>query len=326
MTRVRTLVIAAVVIVAICGQALAAGIPHQVLGTATYANNTVPQGSPELRFEAYITTRPTEVLTEATVGCGIQYVPSPPGCWWWVECGNFQTPWSDNELLRIDFWGDGTNNPPTFRPESAYVLVVLDEGVGSQDVGEIEIPVELSAFQAEGGEEEVILRWTTASETNNLGFFVDRSVSSTGPWDRVNEELIPGAGVSGVPHQYVYRDRELAPGEYWYELEDVSAAGTSNRHGPVSVVVTPLSKLVVTGARVAGDQLQINFSVPGSGMVKGSIYNVAGREAMVLFEQRFDAGRQTLMCDLKGVASGLYFCRLQQEGFEEASVRVPIIR
>jgi hypothetical protein len=326
MTHARTLVIAAVVVVAICGQALAAGIPHQVLGTATYANNTVPQGFPEMRFEAYITARPTEVLTEATVGCGIQYIPSPPECWWWVECGNFQTPWSDSELLRIDFWGDGTNNPPTFRPESAYILVVLDESVGSQDVGEIEIPVELSTFAADGGEEEVVLRWTTASETNNLGFFVHRATSSTGPWDRVNEELIPGAGMSGTPHQYVYRDPELAPGEYWYELEDVSALGTSNRHGPVSVLVSPLSKLAVTGAHVVGDELHLSFSVPRTGMVKGAIYNVAGREARVLFDQRLDAGRQRLTCDLEGVSSGLYFCRVQQEGFEEALVRLPIIR
>ncbi len=322
----RTWVLAVAVMLALAGGAFAGGTPHLVYGTATYANNTVPHGAPELTIEAFITARPGEILTHESSGCGTQYAAGPPEeCAWWIQCGTFSQ-WADGEVLQIEFHGDGTNNPPTFRAESSFIIVVLDESVGSQDVGDIEIPVELSTFEAEGGEEEALLRWTTASETNNLGFFVHRAASSAGPWNRVTEELIPGAGMSGTPLQYVYRDRDLAPGEYWYELEDVSAVGTSNRHGPVSVVVSPLSKLVVTGTHFAGDELHIDFSVPRSGMVKGSMYNVAGREATVLFEQRFDAGRQSLTCDLEGVASGLYFCRLQQEGFEEASVRLPIIR
>jgi hypothetical protein len=315
---------AALLTVALVAQAFAGGTPHQVLGKATYANNTVPLGSPEMRFEAHVTTRPAEVLTENDVGCGIQFVD--PECWWWVECGNFPTPWSDGEPLRIDFWGDGANNPPTFRPESAYVIVILDESVGSQDVGEIEIPVELGQFTAQGGEEEVVLTWSTASETNNLGFFLYRASASTGPWTKINEELIPGAGSSASPHQYSYRDRDLAPGEYWYQVEDVSSFGDADRHGPVSAVAEPLSYLSLTSAHVVGDDLRLSFSVPRTGQVTAKMYNTMGREARVLVDEPLQAGRHQMDCGIDGVASGLYFCRLRQEGSGEVSFKVSVVR
>ncbi len=325
----KTLGLGLLAILGLVAPVFGGGLPHNVTGSATYANATVPHGSPELTFNAYIIIpdRSNEVLNQNSPGCGTLYDAGPPEvCYWWVQCANFPTPWQDGEVLQVDFYGDGTNNPPTFRPESSSVVVVLDESVPYQDVGEIEIPVELSAFEAVGGEEEVVLRWATVSETNNLGFFLHRGTSSTGPWETVNKELIPGAGMSGTGRQYVYRDRNLAPLEYWYELEDVSSVGTSNRHGPISVVVSPVSKLVVTAANVVGDQLHLGFSVPRAGKVKGAMYNVAGREAKVLFDQRFEPGSHHIICDLEGVASGLYLCKIHQEGFEEASVRLPITR
>ena len=41
------------------------------------------------------------------------------------------------------------------------------------------IPVELVSFNAEVSKNGVTLNWETASETNNMGFEVERMVSST---------------------------------------------------------------------------------------------------------------------------------------------------
>ena len=40
------------------------------------------------------------------------------------------------------------------------------------------VPVELSSFTAENIDGEVVLKWSTATETNNSGFEIERSQKS----------------------------------------------------------------------------------------------------------------------------------------------------
>ena len=44
--------------------------------------------------------------------------------------------------------------------------------------GDISLPVQLSSFTAIGKDNEVILKWKTESEVNNLGFIIERCVES----------------------------------------------------------------------------------------------------------------------------------------------------
>ena len=45
--------------------------------------------------------------------------------------------------------------------------------------------VELVSFEASPADSAVDLAWQTASELDNLGFHVYRSLSETGPWERM---------------------------------------------------------------------------------------------------------------------------------------------
>ena len=76
--------------------------PHTVYGKVQYAGGGYP-GS--ISFSAYIQTRPGEVLTQSSDGCGYS---SDTG-FWWVQCSNFPTPWSQGDVLRISF-NDGLGN------------------------------------------------------------------------------------------------------------------------------------------------------------------------------------------------------------------------
>ena len=53
------------------------------------------------------------------------------------------------------------------------------------------------------------LSWETASELDNLGFHLYRSVSADGPYERITSALIPGLGSSPVRPGLRYRDAGL---------------------------------------------------------------------------------------------------------------------
>jgi hypothetical protein len=98
------------------------------------------------------------------------------------------------------------------------------------------IPVELASFGATCGRGCVLVGWVTQSETDNLGFWLWRSVDAE-HYERLNESLISGRGTSSVPVTYQYADGNVQRGiRYYYKLEDVAVSGVSTLHGPVQVV------------------------------------------------------------------------------------------
>jgi hypothetical protein len=86
---------------------------------------------------------------------------------------------------------------------------------------------------------EVELSWQTASELDNLGFHLYRSLSAEGVFERITRSAIPGLGSSPAGARYRYLDSGLSNGTtYFYQLEDIETTGRTERHGPVSATPT----------------------------------------------------------------------------------------
>ncbi len=62
---------------------------------------------------------------------------------------------------------------------------------------------------------------------------------------------------------------------------------------------------------------KINFSIPKSGKVKLSVFNMVGKEVVVLLDQSLSAGNYTADFDASNLTSGVYFYTLQSENFTE---------
>ena len=78
------------------------------------------------------------------------------------------------------------------------------------------------------------VRWKTASEVDNFGFDVYRAESEEGPFERVTERPIQGAGTSDVPQQYEWVDTRIDPRRaYYYYVESISMSGVRERFTPV---------------------------------------------------------------------------------------------
>ena len=90
----------------------------------------------------------------------------------------------------------------------------------------IQLPVSLSFFRAALESGEVVIRWTTESETDNAGFNILRSHNKDGAYKQINTELIQGAGTTGERNSYKWVDPTAKVGVvYYYQIEDVSFAG-----------------------------------------------------------------------------------------------------
>lgn len=100
----------------------------------------------------------------------------------------------------------------------------------------------------------VVIRWSTETEVNTAGFNVYRALSEEGPWDKLNERLIPGSPDPLRGGSYVYTDTQVIAGvTYWYELEEIELSGQA-------------TKLERTQATAKGQGLEI-FGLPcGSGL------------------------------------------------------------
>jgi hypothetical protein len=83
------------------------------------------------------------------------------------------------------------------------------------------------------GHATIVIEWSTASEMDTAGFNLYRSQSEAGPWQRINQSLIPGSDDPLTGGSYQYEDHQVAPGlTYYYMLEDVDTSGATSREGP----------------------------------------------------------------------------------------------
>ncbi|MCA0267723.1 MAG: hypothetical protein LCH53_00635 [Bacteroidetes bacterium] len=90
------------------------------------------------------------------------------------------------------------------------------------DVG-APLPVELVAFAGRADGTTARLAWTTASETNNVGFVVERRQGDA--WAAVSD-LIAGHGTTTETHVYTFDVPDLAPGRHTFRLRQLDTDGT----------------------------------------------------------------------------------------------------
>lgn len=95
--------------------------------------------------------------------------------------------------------------------------------------------ITLASFDAESGNHEIKIAWSTESEMDNAGFNLYRSESENGEYIKINDALIPAEGSPTQGASYTFTDDGLQNRKsYWYKLEDIDLNGKATMHGPVN--------------------------------------------------------------------------------------------
>jgi photosystem II stability/assembly factor-like uncharacterized protein len=178
------------------------------------------------------------------------------------------------------------------------------------------IPVELNSFTASVSGNDVTLFWSTASETNNMGFEVERKVlnpqSSAGNWEKIG--FVEGRGTAAERQDYLFADNDLTAGTYQYRLKQIDYDGTFEYFELSSEPEIELAgdySLEQNYPNPFNPSTSISFNLPQDGFVNLKIYNILGNEVAVLINNELLAGRHNYVFDASGLSSGVYFYRLE---------------
>jgi hypothetical protein len=175
------------------------------------------------------------------------------------------------------------------------------------------LPVQLVSFAVKAGKSGAILYWSTATETNNYGFEIERRSVGLNTWQRIG--FVAGAGTSSSVHEYSFTDRTVAPGRYAYRLKQVDNDGTFTFSGAAEVEIGLAArefKLESNYPNPFNPTTTIEFTLAEDGRALLRVYNMLGQEVAKLFDGEAQAGRvQRVKFDASGLPSGLYFAKLE---------------
>jgi photosystem II stability/assembly factor-like uncharacterized protein len=176
------------------------------------------------------------------------------------------------------------------------------------------VPVELASFTASVSGNDVTLNWITATELNNLGFYVERQESEQ--WIEVG--FVEGYGTTTEPKDYVFVDKNVPAGTYYYRIKQVDFDGTAKyyEHEQEIEVAAPVSyDLSQNYPNPFNPVTKIKYSVPADGFVNIAVYNVLGEKVVEIVNSMQKAGRYEVTFDASNIASGMYLYRMEAGNF-----------
>lgn len=177
------------------------------------------------------------------------------------------------------------------------------------------IPVELISFNGTSSDNNVLLSWSTATETNNKGFEVQRKVAG-GEFGSI--AFLNGNGTTTIAQNYSYSDNDLNPGKYSYRLKQVDFDGTIEYSNSVEVeIIAPAEfGLEQNYPNPFNPSTAINFSLAVDSKVSLKVFNILGQEVSTLLSKNISAGKHKIDFNASSLNSGVYLYKLEAAGID----------
>lgn len=178
------------------------------------------------------------------------------------------------------------------------------------------LPVELTSFTATSQNQQVTLNWITASEINNNGFEIQRSVDNS---NFVTVGFVKGSGTTTTRQEYSFIDKNLSNGIYSYRLKQIDFNGSFEFSNVVEVDVRSLDNYILEQnyPNPFNPTTNIGYILKEKTNVRVVVMNSIGEEIAVLVNQTQEQGYHQLEFNASNLPSGIYFYSLQAGNFNE---------
>jgi len=166
-----------------------------------------------------------------------------------------------------------------------------------------------------------MLAWKTATETNNLGYAVQRSLDGQ---SFIDIGFVTGSGTTTEAKSYSFIDSDLGTAQkLYYRLRQIDYNGTAAYTSIINVDVTrPLSfNLSQNYPNPFNPSTTINFSIPVDAKVKVRIYDILGKEVFQVVNDNLKAGNHLYPVSFENVSSGVYIYTIEANGIDGKSFK-----
>ena len=239
--------------------------------------------------------------------------------------------------------GSGTDNTYSISDNGYFGIVVTQTQTAAARVcveldqiyfdltSSATLPVELTFFTAHLRNGNVILNWTTATESANYGFEIERTLRQTQDDDWVKIGFVKGNGTSASPKNYTYTDASVRKGRYAYRLKQIDRDGTFEYHKEAVVVIgLEPNKIILDGnyPNPFNNETMIGYQIPIKSHVTLRVFDILGKEVKLLVNEIKEEGFYTVKFSASelphqksggiasgvsakgGYASGVYYYRI----------------
>ena len=187
------------------------------------------------------------------------------------------------------------------------------------------LPVNLASFTARADGRAAVIEWTTASETNNDGFYVERRTGET--WRDV--QFVKGAGTTTQPQRYRLRVGELSAGTHAFRLRQVDVDGTPTLSGTETVLIAPdgpLELAPVSPHPVRSSTASVRLTLREAHDVRVDLYDLLGRRVQTVHDGPLSSTTEhTFTLQTRDLPSGLYVLRATGGG-TQVSRKMMVVR
>ena len=176
------------------------------------------------------------------------------------------------------------------------------------------VPVELTSFTGAFVGNDVQLKWATATELNNRGFEIQRSISGSA---FATIAFVEGFGTTTEQKQYTFTDRNVTAGvDHAYRLKQIDFDGTFDYSDVVNVGSTIPTEFALEQnyPNPFNPTTNIVYAVPVKSNVTLDVYNLIGQKLVTLFEGDVEAGKHVSQFNASSLSSGIYFFTLTAVG------------
>lgn len=180
-----------------------------------------------------------------------------------------------------------------------YFSFVIDGGPS--------LPIVFGDFTGQAIKNAVKLTWTTLSESNNAGFFIERMDEGSSDW--LSLFFVKGSGTTTQKMSYNYVDTDVISGStVMYRLRQRDFNGEEMYSQVIRVHVQGSSALhlVQNYPNPFTESTQIRYEIDSPGTAVISVFDITGRKISTVEHRHDRQGLYTYFFDARGLRPGTY--------------------